>query len=67
MNFLNKEEQKKTKTFLETGYIISKVENISSLKYIASLISKSINQQFKKKKTLNLNKIQVSINKRLIR
>ena len=29
MNFLNKEEQKKTKNFLETGYIISKVENIS--------------------------------------
>ena len=50
MNFLNKEEQKKTKTFLETGYIISKVENISSLKYISSLISKAINQQLKKKK-----------------
>ena len=50
MNFLNKEEQKKTKVFLETGYIISKVENISSLKYISSLIFKSINQQLKKKK-----------------
>ena len=50
MNFLNKEEQKKTKTFLEKGYIISKVENISSLKYISSLISKTINQQLKKKK-----------------
>ena len=50
MNFLNKKERKKTKTFLETGYIISKVENISSLKYISSLISKAINQQLKKKK-----------------
>jgi sporadic carbohydrate cluster 2OG-Fe(II) oxygenase len=57
MNFLNKEEQKKTKVFLETGYVISKVENISSLKYISSLILKSINHQFKKKKFLNLNKI----------
>lgn len=56
MNFLNKEEQKKTKVFLEIGYIISKVENISSLKYISSLIFKSLNHQLKKKK-LNLNKI----------
>jgi len=57
MNFLNKEEKKKTKVFLETGYIISKVENISSLKYISSLIFKSINHQLKKIKNLNLNKI----------
>jgi len=61
MNFLSKEEQKKTKTFLETGYIIAKVENISSLKYISSLISKAINQQLKKKKSLNLNKIHKKI------
>jgi sporadic carbohydrate cluster 2OG-Fe(II) oxygenase len=61
MNFLNKEEKKKTKIFLETGYIISKVENISSLKYISSLISKSINQQLKKKKSLNLNKTHQKI------
>jgi sporadic carbohydrate cluster 2OG-Fe(II) oxygenase len=61
MNFLNKEEKKKTKIFLETGYIISKVENISSLKYISSLISKSINQQLKKKISLNLNKTHQKI------
>jgi sporadic carbohydrate cluster 2OG-Fe(II) oxygenase len=61
MNFLNKKEQKKTKTFLETGYIISKVENISSLKYISSLISKAINQQLKIRKSLNLNKIHEKI------
>jgi sporadic carbohydrate cluster 2OG-Fe(II) oxygenase len=61
MNFLNKEEKKKTKIFLETGYIISKVENISSLKYISSLISKSINQLLKKKISLNLNKTHQKI------
>jgi sporadic carbohydrate cluster 2OG-Fe(II) oxygenase len=61
MNFLNKEEKKKTKIFLENGYIISKVENISSLKYISSLISKSINQQLKKKISLNLNKTHQKI------
>ncbi len=61
MNFLNKEEKKKTKNFLEKGYIISKVENIYSLKYISSLISKVINQQLKKKKSLNLNKIHEKI------
>jgi sporadic carbohydrate cluster 2OG-Fe(II) oxygenase len=61
MNFLNKEEKKKTKIFLETGYIIAKVENISSLKYISSLISKSINQQLKKKISLNLNKTHQKI------
>ena len=61
MNFLKKEEQKKTKAFLEKGYIISKVENISSLKYISSLIFKAINQQLKKNKSLNLNKIHEKI------
>ncbi len=57
MNFLNKEEQKKTNAFLKSGYLICKVENMSSLKYISSLISKSINLQLKKEKSLNLNKI----------
>ena len=60
MNFLNKKEQKKTKVFLEKGYIISKVESISSLKYISSLISNAIDQQLKKK-LINLNKIHEKI------
>ena len=61
MNFLNKEEQKKTSAFLKTGYLICKVENMSSLKYISSLISKSINLQLKKNKSLNLNKIHETL------
>jgi sporadic carbohydrate cluster 2OG-Fe(II) oxygenase len=60
MNFLNKKEQKKTKVFLEKGYIISKVESISSLKYISSLIFNAIDQQ-SKKKLINLNKIHEKI------
>jgi sporadic carbohydrate cluster 2OG-Fe(II) oxygenase len=60
MNFLNKKEQKKTKVFLEKGFIISKVESMSSLKYISLLISNAINQQVKKK-LVNLNKIHEKI------
>jgi sporadic carbohydrate cluster 2OG-Fe(II) oxygenase len=54
MNFLNKKEKRKTKIFLEKGYIISKVESMSSLKYISLLVSNATNQQLKKK-LLNLN------------
>ena len=57
MNFLNKEEKKKTKIFLKKGYIISKVEKNISLKYISSLVHKVVNQYLKKKISLNLNKI----------
>jgi sporadic carbohydrate cluster 2OG-Fe(II) oxygenase len=60
MNFLNKKEKKKTKAFLEKGFIISKVESMSSLKYISLLISNAINQQVKKK-LVNLNKIHEKI------
>ena len=60
MNFLKKKEQKKTKVFLEKGYIISKVESMSSLKYISFLISNAINQQVKKK-LVNLNKTHEKI------
>jgi len=60
MNFLNKKEKKKNKTFLEKGFIISKVESMSSLKYISLLISNAINQQVKKK-LVNLNKIHEKI------
>jgi len=60
MNFLNKKKKKKTKAFLEKGFIISKVESMSSLKYISLLISNAINQQVKKK-LVNLNKIHEKI------
>ena len=60
MNFLNKKEKKKTKVFLEKGYIISEVESMSSLKYISLLISSAINQQVKKK-LVNLNKTHEKI------
>ena len=61
MNFLNKKEQNETKAFLKNGYIISKIENLSSLKYIKLLISKAIKQQLKKNVYLNLNKIHEKI------
>jgi sporadic carbohydrate cluster 2OG-Fe(II) oxygenase len=61
MNFLNNVEKKKTKVFLEKGYLISKVENMSSLKYLSSLIIKIVGQNLKKKKILNLNKIHEKI------
>jgi len=61
MSFLNQIEKKKNKVFLDKGYIISKVENISSLKYISSLITKSVNQQIKENVFLDLNKIHKKI------
>jgi sporadic carbohydrate cluster 2OG-Fe(II) oxygenase len=57
MSFLNTIEKKKNKTFLDKGYIISKVENISSLKYISSLVIKATNQQLREHKIKDLNKI----------
>ena len=61
MSFLNQIEKKKNKVFLDKGYIISKVENISSLKYISSLITKSVNQQIKENVFLDLNTIHKKI------
>ena len=61
MSFLNTIEKKKNKIFLDKGYIISKVENISSLKYISSLIIKATNQQLREQKIKDLNKIHTKI------
>jgi hypothetical protein len=61
MSFLNKIEKKKNKVFLDKGYIISKVENMSSLKYISSLIIKSVNQQINKTLFLDLNTVHKKI------
>ena len=61
MSFLTKIEKKKNKFFLNKGYIISKVENISSLKYISSLIVKTANKQIKENIFLDLNKIHKKI------
>jgi sporadic carbohydrate cluster 2OG-Fe(II) oxygenase len=61
MNFLKKEEFKTNKFFLDKGYIISKVENTSSLKYISLLISRVLKEQLKIKKSINLNKIHKKI------
>lgn len=61
MSFLTKIEKKKNKFFLNKGYIISKVENISSLKYISSLIVKTVNKQIKENIFLDLNKIHKKI------
>jgi sporadic carbohydrate cluster 2OG-Fe(II) oxygenase len=61
MSFLNQIEKKKNKVFLDKGYIVAKVENMSSLKYISSLITKSVNQQINEKVFLDLNTIHKKI------
>jgi sporadic carbohydrate cluster 2OG-Fe(II) oxygenase len=49
-NFLNNEEKKISKEFLDKGYIIRKVSNKKSLEYITLLIKKSIQLVLKNKK-----------------
>jgi sporadic carbohydrate cluster 2OG-Fe(II) oxygenase len=61
MSFLNQIEKKKNKVFLDKGYIIAKVENMSSLKYISSLITKSVKQQINQNIFLDLNTIHKKI------
>ena len=61
MNFLNKKELKKNNIFLRKGYIVSKVENKSSLRYISSLIFKALKKQIDNKYFKNLNKIHKEI------
>lgn len=61
MSFLNQIEKKKNKVFLDKGYIVAKVENMSSLKYISSLITKSVNQQINENVFLDLNTIHKKI------
>ena len=61
MNFLNTLEKKKIKNFLKNGYIISKVENLSSLNYLSSLINSVVKKKIKKKTFLDLNKIHEEI------
>jgi sporadic carbohydrate cluster 2OG-Fe(II) oxygenase len=61
MSFLNQIEKKKNKVFLDKGYIVAKVENMSSLKYISSLITKSVKQQVNQNVFLDLNTIHKKI------
>ena len=61
MNFLNKKEKQKNKIFLQKGYIISKIEDKSSLQYISSLILKTAKQVLKANNFSNLNKIHEEI------
>ena len=56
MDFFNNTEIKITKKFLEKGYIISKSENIKSLRFIKELVIKYSSKILKKKK-INLNEI----------
>lgn len=64
MNFLSKNEIKKSKIFEKKGYSIIKVENSVSLNYINNLIIKTVKEYLKTKKNINLNYIHklVSIN-----
>ena len=52
-NFLNNEEKKISKEFLDRGYIIKKVSNKKSLEYITLLIKKSA-QLILSNKTTNI-------------
>lgn len=61
MNFLSLKEKKINKIFLDKGYIISKVENISSLKYISSLVTAVTNQKLREQKIKDLNTIHKKI------
>jgi len=61
MIFLNKKELKKNNIFLRKGYIVSKVENKSSLRYISSLLFKAIKKQLYNKDFMNLNEIHKEI------
>jgi sporadic carbohydrate cluster 2OG-Fe(II) oxygenase len=61
MDFLNKKEKQKNKIFLQKGYVISKIEDKSSLKYISSLILKTAKQVLKKNNFSNLNKMHEEI------
>ena len=64
MSFLDKKEKKINKIFLDKGYTISKIKNKPTLKYILSLILKTVRQVLKKNNFSNLNKIhkEISIN-----
>lgn len=56
-NFLNDEEKKISKDFLDKGYIIKKVSNKKSLEYITLLIKKSVQSVLKKKiRSIDLDK-----------
>jgi hypothetical protein len=61
-NFLNNEEKKISKEFLDKGYIIRKASNKKSLEYITLLIKKSIQSVLKNKNmSIDLDKFQVSL------
>jgi len=60
MSFLNLEEKKKTKQFLNNGYLILKVNELKSLRYITNCIEDSVKKELKKKK-INLNEIHKEI------
>lgn len=55
MNFLNKNENKLTKKFLQNGYIINKSESKNSLQYIEATIQKSVRKYLNIEKKINLN------------
>jgi sporadic carbohydrate cluster 2OG-Fe(II) oxygenase len=56
-NFLNNEEKKISKEFLDKGYIIRKASNKKSLEYITLLIKKSIQSVLKNKnRSIDLDK-----------
>ena len=63
MSFLSKKESDLSKKFLQTGYVVSKVENIKSLKIVTNILLKSIKKKLRKKFS-NLNEIHklISVN-----
>ena len=57
MNFLTLKEKKASIEFLRKGYIIQKIENKNSLKYISNLINKNSKKILKIKKNFDLNNL----------
>ena len=57
MEFSSKLEKKISNRFKKEGYIISKSENLSSLRYIKTKIVKLIKKKLNTKKNIDLNKI----------
>jgi hypothetical protein len=61
-NFLNNDEKKISKEFLDRGYIIKKISNKKSLEYITLLIKKSAQLILGNKKySINLDEFHNSV------
>ncbi len=63
MNYLTQKELKTTRIFLNKGYIIKRVENVISHKYIQKKIKNEISRLLKLKRKINLNYLHLYVSK----